>query len=463
MDEEDIAALQRTISDQIDWLMKVLDLVVPADGERLRTDVGVDIRTALSKGRINEGTINAAIAATLGKYFWPNVEADVAEAIRSKYKELSAERPPVRCRGEGLEQEFDWNRVNGLQRTDPQLVEEVVTALCQKHDLASEHSSSRVAEVHKRIHEKRVNGFEDRAAARMVSEELGRFIAQEQTKYRVNAKRGVQARNAIWRSKAIAAICICTGCVLTRTNGAPTGSIGNLMPIDDELLRSLRAEVSLIVPRKYLDVLRLDLVVMADLLRDLSKFTCHQDRVSRMTLLVVSNFNPSSSNPEKDYVRKLEVALMDVLPSISERAATRVTSSERRPISTWQDAEENAAAWMRYFGFKNARVTAGGADGGIDVIADDAVAQVKREAIAVGSPAIQRLYGAASAHGTYKHKLFFSASGYSRSAEDFARRLGIALFNYDREGRVDPANPAANTIYRTLRPAGGHDDLLARY
>ena len=66
-------------------------------------------------------------------------------------------------------------------------------------------------------------------------------------------------------------------------------------------------------------------------------------------------------------------------------------------ITSWQEAERNAARWMRHWGFGDARLTSSGADGGVDVRARAAVAQVKFEASQVGRPALQRLYGARGA------------------------------------------------------------------
>ncbi|MDV7091081.1 hypothetical protein [Rhodococcus opacus] len=46
-------------------------------------------------------------------------------------------------------------------------------------------------------------------------------------------------------------------------------------------------------------------------------------------------------------------------------------------ITTPEAAELNAAARMRELGYPDARVTGRGADGGVDVVSDRAVAQVK--------------------------------------------------------------------------------------
>ncbi|WP_375385959.1 restriction endonuclease [uncultured Microbacterium sp.] len=103
-------------------------------------------------------------------------------------------------------------------------------------------------------------------------------------------------------------------------------------------------------------------------------------------------------------------------------------------IFSWQMAEELAAAHMRELGFTDARRTPAGADRGIDVIANDAAAQVKFLSQPVGGPDIQRLRGAAHGH---RNAFFYSSSGYSRQAVALADEVGVALFEYT----------AANNVY----------------
>ncbi|WP_100350487.1 restriction endonuclease [Luteimicrobium subarcticum] len=63
-------------------------------------------------------------------------------------------------------------------------------------------------------------------------------------------------------------------------------------------------------------------------------------------------------------------------------------------IGTWQEAEAAAAHFMRqYLGCTDATTTARGSDGGLDIRARGAVAQVKHHARPVGRPDIQRLVG----------------------------------------------------------------------
>lgn len=113
-----------------------------------------------------------------------------------------------------------------------------------------------------------------------------------------------------------------------------------------------------------------------------------------------------------------------------------------RPVMTWQEAELLAAAHMAALGFSGAAVTPGGADAGLDVVAQDAAAQVKYHEGSTGRPDIQRLIGAA--HG-FRNRIFY-ASSYTTAAILEADRLGVALFQFTPEGLVVAINDAARGI-----------------
>lgn len=100
-------------------------------------------------------------------------------------------------------------------------------------------------------------------------------------------------------------------------------------------------------------------------------------------------------------------------------------------------AEVLAVEHMRIIGFVDAQPTVAGADGGLDAISLDAVAQVKHHAQPVGAPDVQRLRGAA--HGNH-HALFYSSSGYTSAAIAFAESADVALFQFDQMNTVTPAN-----------------------
>ncbi|WIB65851.1 restriction endonuclease [Curtobacterium sp. MCBD17_040] len=116
-----------------------------------------------------------------------------------------------------------------------------------------------------------------------------------------------------------------------------------------------------------------------------------------------------------------------------------------------QGAEALAAAWMQWMGLAGATATQFGGDGGIDVTQREWVAQVKNYTRTnVGRPEVQNLYGVAAAER--KRPMFFTSSGYSSGAVEFADKVGVALFVYDAVGgALTPVNLAAKIVMK-----GGH-------
>ncbi|NME78966.1 restriction endonuclease [Rhodococcus sp. 105337] len=115
-------------------------------------------------------------------------------------------------------------------------------------------------------------------------------------------------------------------------------------------------------------------------------------------------------------------------------------------ITCPEDAEHFAAALMRDMGFVDAIVTGAGPDGGLDVVARRAVAQVKWMHARVGRPDLQRLYGARGSDHS-KSLLFFtelfSESPYTPQAVDYANAHGIGLFAYTSDRNLFPQNQHA--------------------
>lgn len=100
-------------------------------------------------------------------------------------------------------------------------------------------------------------------------------------------------------------------------------------------------------------------------------------------------------------------------------------------ITTPREAELNAAELMRGWGYLDARATPVGADAGIDIWSRQALAEVKFEIKPSGRPYMQKLYGARK--GGKQHLYFFTASGYSQAAIDYANEIGISLYLYSRD------------------------------
>ena len=91
----------------------------------------------------------------------------------------------------------------------------------------------------------------------------------------------------------------------------------------------------------------------------------------------------------------------------------------------------------------------------IDVRSSRGLAQVKWKSGATRLPDVQNLVGA---HGTGSDELvFFSASGCSTQALDYADEVGVALFTYDPAGAAEAANPEAKRMLERARPRRGRD------
>lgn len=147
-------------------------------------------------------------------------------------------------------------------------------------------------------------------------------------------------------------------------------------------------------------------------------------------------------------------------PPPRRTAAAAQSSHDSRPepavVGSWQQAEEFAAWHMRVLGFRDARVTGAGTDGGIDVVATSAVAQVKHyERASIGGPAVQQLRGAA--HGL-PWALFYARSGYTAAAVSYAEQAQVALFTYTDDGQVRAASQGGRYLL-TSRTEGSDPNV----
>lgn len=133
-------------------------------------------------------------------------------------------------------------------------------------------------------------------------------------------------------------------------------------------------------------------------------------------------------------------------------AASRLKKLQSRPMPrggmNFRLAEIVAQEWMFYFGFHDARTTKISGDDGLDVESTEAVAQVKYRTAKTGSPAIRDLAGAAVPGR--KKSLFFSYSGYTKSAIAFANQpdVAMALFICDNRGVPAPVNMEAKKYFQ---------------
>ncbi|WP_406161133.1 restriction endonuclease [Streptomyces canus] len=139
-------------------------------------------------------------------------------------------------------------------------------------------------------------------------------------------------------------------------------------------------------------------------------------------------------------------------PHGEEGAGSQERVYRARSVRTWHDAELAAVDHMRSLGFTDARVTGAGADGGIDVIARDAMAQVKHYSQPIGVGPIRELRGVADSH---HHLLFYASGGYTASARQFADEKKVALFSIQELGHITPLNAAAADLPARRQAASG--------
>lgn len=128
-----------------------------------------------------------------------------------------------------------------------------------------------------------------------------------------------------------------------------------------------------------------------------------------------------------------------------ELAVTRGPKPSPSLIRTYRDAEEAAAKWMQWLGWGDAFVTPQGRDGGIDVTASHAIAQVKAHVNPIGRPQVQQLFGVASSLN--RTPLFFASGGYTPEAVLWADQVSMALFRFDLQGEPEPSNFVARDLW----------------
>lgn len=102
---------------------------------------------------------------------------------------------------------------------------------------------------------------------------------------------------------------------------------------------------------------------------------------------------------------------------------------------------------MQQLGVKGAHATPGSRDGGIDVEARRAIAQVKWTSAQVGRADLQRLCGAdRGAKGRNRRLVFFAKTGYSPEAVKYADEAKIFLFTFTLKGKVEARNNRARKL-----------------
>ncbi len=167
-----------------------------------------------------------------------------------------------------------------------------------------------------------------------------------------------------------------------------------------------------------------------------------------------------------------QVPLASLLDEAADRAIGRIgveiarahrAASARLSLADWAErpaapagqpfgvspagAEAWVRDWMAHMGAVDAVVTRRSGDGGIDIVADGWVAQVKLYTSSVGIEEVRQLVGAAAAQTGSPGMLFFCSGGFSPSAPEFADSVGMALFRFVVEtGAVTAINAIASDV-----------------
>lgn len=94
-------------------------------------------------------------------------------------------------------------------------------------------------------------------------------------------------------------------------------------------------------------------------------------------------------------------------------------------IRTFQDAEQSALDWMRFYGFLDVRLAPDGRAQGVDVESESVVAQVKTEVGYTSRPVVQQIFGEASLRAV-KNAVVFSLGGFTDDALIWAEEVGVA-------------------------------------
>lgn len=113
-----------------------------------------------------------------------------------------------------------------------------------------------------------------------------------------------------------------------------------------------------------------------------------------------------------------------------------------RSIKSSYEFEHYCQSWMLYLGAEDAEVSRATGDGGVDVISEKYVAQVKLYNAPIPVAQVRDLLGTAVDFN--RKPLFFASMAYSKGSVEFADRNGIALFIVDSyKGEIHAANAAA--------------------
>lgn len=140
---------------------------------------------------------------------------------------------------------------------------------------------------------------------------------------------------------------------------------------------------------------------------------------------------------ESSLIKEYENYALAILDNLNSALNSRAKFASKRdllkpkfrPIYTPTEFEHYCSEWMVFLGFREVKVSKASGDGGVDVFARGAVAQVKFYNTPIGVGPIRELLGASLDFAS--RPIFFSSMSYTQAALDFADRNGVSLFIVD--------------------------------
>lgn len=121
---------------------------------------------------------------------------------------------------------------------------------------------------------------------------------------------------------------------------------------------------------------------------------------------------------------------------------------ESRQIKNSYDFEHYCRDWLVYLGVRNALVSSATQDGGVDIISDNYVAQVKLYNGPIPVSQIRDLLG--TSIDFRRNPIFFASMSYSKGSIEFADRNNIPLVIVDAyNGKISGANASGSRLIQS--------------
>jgi HJR/Mrr/RecB family endonuclease len=153
---------------------------------------------------------------------------------------------------------------------------------------------------------------------------------------------------------------------------------------------------------------------------------------------VISKLDSPDANKNKTLSKWVEELEGKWRPLATKPNPPLITISPR-------EAEAYCSQIMLFYGAEGSQTTQYSQDGGIDVISNHFVAQVKHQEAPVGVKIVRETFGVSAQNG--KIGIVFGKTGFTNDAISFATRSGILLISYGR--RIESWTVATNTALKS--------------